>query len=143
MGKIWSALGSAKILGIADPLSGLQFRYVILVAGALELSLAGVYFFLKSKKLFLYSVAWLSSVIVIYRIMLKFVGWHQPCSCMGYFAQALHIPAQIADTLMMFILVYLFVGSYGILLHLWWKSRKLAIGGSEMGRGKSQIGVGS
>jgi len=123
LGKIWSAFGSAKVLGIADPLLGLQFKYLMFVAGALELLLAGLYFFPSNKRLFLYSVAWLSAVILFYRISLTWIGWHQPCSCMGYFAEALHIPARTADTLMIIVLGYLLIGSYSTLFLLWRQRR--------------------
>src|ERR1700679_3409982 len=104
VGKVWSAFGGVKALGIADPLFGLQFRYLMFVAGAMELSVAAFYLFANDKKLFLPLVAWLSSFLLIYCLTLELIGWHLPCGCMGYFTDALHIPPRTADTVMKIIL---------------------------------------
>lgn len=117
--KVWSSFGSAKILADADPLLSLQFRYLMFIAGALELAVASVCLFTKFKKLATILVAWLATNLLAYRFCFWRMGWHRPCSCLGNLTDALHIPPQTADMAMKIILAYLLIGSYASLFWLW------------------------
>ncbi|MGH7977270.1 MAG: hypothetical protein ACREC8_11490, partial [Limisphaerales bacterium] len=68
-------------------------------------------------------IAWLATNFFIYRLGLIHIGYHKPCSCLGTLTDALHIPAQTADTAMKIILAYLLIGSYTALLWLWRQRR--------------------
>ena len=122
--KIWSALGNAKVLAVADPLFGLQFGYLMLAVGALELAVASVCLVSKSQILAISLVAWLSTSFLAYRVGLWSMDWHRPCKCLGNLTDALHIPPQIADTAMKIILAYLLIGSYASLVWLWQQRKK-------------------
>jgi hypothetical protein len=99
------------------------------VVGVLELTVAGVCLFGKAQVFAMAIVAWLATSFLIYRIGLVLVGYHKPCSCLGNLTDALHIPPQIADTVMKIILAYLLIGSYGTLFWLW-RQRKRGISSS-------------
>ncbi len=116
--KVWSALGSAKLLAVADPVIGITFGHLMLVVGMAEIVLALVCFFSKSPKVALGLVAWLTTNFLVYRLGLWWVGYHKPCSCLGNLTDALHISPQIADTAMKIILGYLLLGSYLALFSL-------------------------
>jgi hypothetical protein len=69
--KVWSVLGGAKILEQIDPVFGLQFARLMFIAGILELIIAGICLFSKSRMLPLMLVAWLATNLSIYRMGLS------------------------------------------------------------------------
>jgi hypothetical protein len=117
--KIVSASGSSGILNTLDPLFGIPFRQLILLVGLLELSIAVICAVAGLQRVFLYGLAWLSTIFFIYRFELWELGWQRPCVCLGNFTDALHISPQTADTAMKIILAYLLIGSYTALFWLW------------------------
>jgi hypothetical protein len=123
LAKAFSAIGPARALDIADPLIGIPFRQLLLVVGLLELFIAFSCLFTERRRFSLLAVAWMSTNFLMYRLGLWFIGWHRPCRCMGNLTDLLHISPQVADNLMRGVLAYLLVGSYGILLWEWRKSR--------------------
>jgi hypothetical protein len=132
--KIWSAFGHAKLLEEIDPITNITFRNLLLMVAIAELAVAGVCFFGKSKTLALGLIAALATNFFVYRLALWKVGWTKPCSCLGNFAQALHLPPELTDNVMKVTLLYLLIGSYGILFFRWWYGRisaKCAVGSPE------------
>lgn len=125
--KILSALGDAPILQSHDPLLILEFRHLMLAAGALELAIAGFCLFNKSQALSMILVAWLATNLLTYRLGLLWVGWHLPCSCLGRFTDAIHCSPQVADMAMKIILGYLLIGSYASLFWLWRQSKRTPV----------------
>lgn len=121
LAKIWSGLGQAKVLTLADPILGVSFGKLMLLVGAAELVVASICF---SKgigpRLKVGLIAWLATNFVVYRVGLWSVGWQHPCHCMGSLAGALHLSDKLADGVMKWVLVYLVVGSY---LALWFQYR--------------------
>ncbi len=117
--KVWSGLGSARVLAVADPISGIQFGHLMLTVGLGEIIIALICFFSKWQTLAVGLIAWLATNFLVYRLGLLWVGYHKPCSCLGNLTDALHISPQTADTAMKIILGYLLVGSYSTLFWLW------------------------
>jgi len=118
--------GHAKLLDAADPITGLHFRHLMLGAGGLELVVASVCLCAKRQTLAPTCIAWLATVLFVYRLGLWGAGWHLPCSCLGNFTDAIHVPPMVADNVMKGVLAYLLVGSYVAVLHLWWKNTRPA-----------------
>jgi hypothetical protein len=123
-GKIISAMGHVAILNRDDPVFSIQFGHLMVVVGLLELLIGSICFFCKWQVVGYVATAWLVTCILVYRIGLMWIGWHQPCQCLGNFADALHISSQTADTIMKIILAYLLIGSYGSLFWLWQQRNK-------------------
>lgn len=117
--KILSASGNAEILQRSDPLLGMSFRHLILIAAILELAVAGVCLFGKSRTISIIIVAWLAAGLLTYRLGLWWIGWRRPCSCLGNLTDAIHVSPQAADNIMKGVLAYLLVGSYATLFSLW------------------------
>lgn len=117
--KTWSGFGHAKILETVDPIIGISFRHLMVLAGMLELAVASACFFSARQKLQLGLVAWMSSSIVIYRFGLRWINWHRPCNCLGNLTDALHISTQASETAMKVILGFLFFGSYTLIIASW------------------------
>ena len=121
--KIVSACSSAKIFMAADPVLFIPFRYVFFAAGVIELVVAFLCLGGKSVKLPVFSLVWLTTSFVIYRI-----GWHwvchqHYCPCLGTLTDALHISPGGADLALKIVLAYLLAGSYAAFIFLWWQNR--------------------
>src|SRR5262249_55718399 len=106
-----------------EPFVGIPFSYLMLTAGVLELAGALVCFFSRNQILSAGMVAWLATMISLYRLNLWWLDWHTPCSCLGTFTDLLHLSPGQADNIMKVILAYLFLGSYAILIRFWWELR--------------------
>ena len=121
--KLLSLISGAKILETPEPFVGIPFRYVMLGAGALELGAALVCFLSRNRVLALGMVAWVATMIALYRVNLWWLDWRMPCGCLGTFTDILHLSPGQADTIMRAILGYLLLGSYALLLRWWWERR--------------------
>jgi len=133
--KILSSFGSAKLLAEPDPIVGINFSHLMLITGLLELAAAFTCWrgirHSRNVKPAAHMVAWLSTVILGYRLGLWYMGWRRPCHCLGNLTDALHIPDEVADDLMKAMLAYLLICSYGLLIWQWRCSltgRKPALG---------------
>lgn len=122
--KVWSTLGTVKMLTVADPIAGIPFRWLLLAVGVLELAIASVCFLRRHQRLATLLVAWLATNFLVYRLGLWWMGWHRPCGCMGSLTSALHLSEKAADNIMKGVLAYLLIGSYGLLLWQWRKGRQ-------------------
>jgi len=80
-------------------------------------------FFGRSREVAVASVACLSTNFLIYRTGLWWIGWKQPCGCMGSLTDALHIKAQTADHIALGLLLYMLAASCGVLFVEWWRTR--------------------
>jgi hypothetical protein len=124
IGKLWGGVGNVRLLAVIDPVMGIQFRHLLLVVGAMELAVAFVCFFTKNVRLASMLAAWLATNFMVYRLCLWWMDWKRPCGCLGNLTDALHVPPQLADTIIKVVLAYLLIGSYGLLLSQWWQGRK-------------------
>jgi hypothetical protein len=114
--KAFSATGPARALDALDPLIGLPFRHLLLSVGLIELLVSFVCVSASRRAQALGAVAWLATNFVLYRIGLWCIDWHHPCGCMGSLAGVLHLSDTAADNIMKGLLVYLLLGSYGLLV---------------------------
>lgn len=117
--KLISSGGNAKLLDIRDAVLGVHFRYLFLAAGVFEMAVALVCLFGKNILLQAKLVAWLSLILLIYRIGLSLLGASEVCGCLGTLTSAINLPPQTADFLMKIVLGYLLAGSSAILLLSW------------------------
>ena len=125
--KLASAFGSAKLLSSFDPVFGIQFHYLMLGSGTIELVVGYMCFFTKMQSA-MFFVAWLATNLVAYRLSLWQIGWRRPCSCLGNLTDAIHVSPVVADNVMKVMLAYLLIGSYASLFWLWRQHRN-AVGG--------------
>lgn len=129
--KVAAVLSShAELFFVADPITGLQFRYLMLVAGVLELLLATVCYSVRCQTYTPIIIAWFATSMLAYRLGLWAMGWHRPCPCLGNFTDAIHVSPVVADSIMKGIMAYLLASSYGVVFYRWWKGKQLAIGNS-------------
>jgi hypothetical protein len=124
LAKVWSATGDVKLLSVADPIIGLPFKHMMMIAAVAELAIAAVCLFSRARLLAILLVAWISTTFLIYRLGLWWMGWRKPCGCLGNITDALGITPQTADHMVKVLLAYLLIGSYGLLIWEWRRRRK-------------------
>ena len=115
--KITSAYGHAKVLNINDPIFGVSFRHLMLLAGAMELAVSGMCLLTAKNRLSLLLVAWLAVCFILYRAGLSYMRWQGPCPCMGNLTETLHLSQKMAGSVMTTIAIYLLAGSTLFLLN--------------------------
>lgn len=121
LAKILSAFGGAGAVRAEDPIIGIQFYYLFLAVGALELSVVilcvapGTDF--KTK---VAVVAWVATLFAVYRLGLWWTGWRGPCGCLGRLTSTLHFSATAADRILKIALCYMLASSYWML----WRHRE-------------------
>jgi hypothetical protein len=119
--KIASTAGEARIMGAADPILHIQFRYLFWIVAVFEGIVA--WCCLSEMRVALQAglLAWLTTLFGIYRVGLA-LGHYKYCPCLGNLTDALHVRPQVANILMESILLYMLVGSYAISI-LCWRSK--------------------
>lgn len=117
--KLFSATEGARILLVPDPIFGVSIRSMFWMVGSIEIAVALACLFVKRIMLRAVLLAWLSTGFIVYRVGLFWVGFDQPCPCLGTFRKALHVSPELADNILKVILAYLVLGSYGMLFLLW------------------------
>jgi hypothetical protein len=127
LAKLMSSFGSAPILLTSDPILVIPFRYVFWLVGGIEMSVAALCFWGRKPWVAAAFVAWLASAFVLYRLGLIAIGYARPCTCLGNLTDALHLSPAAANSIMVLILAYLFVGSYGSLVWLWTGRKQIRI----------------
>lgn len=127
--KILSSFGSSKFLTTPDPIIGIAFSHLMMVAGLLELGIAFICWrcscLTKNIRLATFLVAWLSTMFLGYRLGMWWIHWKRPCNCLGNLTDALHIPPKVADVIMEIVLAYLLIASYATLFWLWKQQKRL------------------
>jgi hypothetical protein len=128
--KIVGSFGAAKVLAYSDPMLGIQFRHLMLIAGSVEIVSASMCFFQKKIWLANCLIAWLSISLLIYRFGMWWIGWHSPCACLGTLTDTIHIRPQVADIILKLILLYFVIGSSAALFWFWRLNGKCALSSS-------------
>ncbi len=131
--KLLSTLGGSNALAQFDPIIGLSFRRLMLLVGTTELLVAYVCLVGHNPRPKLGLVAWLSAGFAAYRVGLWWLGWHQPCRCLGSLTDLLHVSPRLADNVMKGVLAYLFIGSLTALGHCLATDRWACSGGRHNG----------
>ncbi|MGO8765657.1 MAG: hypothetical protein ACLQSR_11065 [Limisphaerales bacterium] len=121
--KIISAFGKTPDLTLTDPIFDIQFRKLMLSAGLAEIILALLCFQKKNQNRALGLTAWMALNYLLYHVGEYLLHWHKPCICMGYLAEGFHMPAWFSEWLSEALVIYLIIGSYGMLSLQWWKRR--------------------
>lgn len=110
--KVISSWGQSRILTLPDPVIGLAFRWVFLIVGIAEWTIASYCILSNQIRRSIGCLAWLSTAFLLYRIGLAAVKYHGHCTCLGTLTATLHISEQTADTVMKYAFGYLLLGSY-------------------------------
>ncbi len=143
LAKLWSSLGAARALLAPDPLPGVPYKHLLAGVAVMEIVVATICSLGRSRHLALALVAYLSTNFMLYRIGLWWIGWKQPCGCMGSLTDALHIRPQTADHIAFVLLLYMLAASYALLVVLWknssWQSNPTSALLEEVSAQKDQL----
>jgi hypothetical protein len=101
-----------------------EYRYVFLIVGTIELTASLICFIAKTPLLQVGILAWLASCFLLYRIFLICVGYVKPCSCLGSMTTTIHISPETANNIMKIIMLYLMIGSYTAVYFLLKQSKR-------------------
>jgi hypothetical protein len=140
LAKLYSATGSARLLDRADPLLMMTHRQVFILVGLGELAVAAYLLLGRDRILKLLSVVWLASMFAVYRAGMWWIGAPKACGCLGSLGDLLPVSEAVVTHGMLAILVYLWVGSVGLLLLSGWEKRELARGTMRQGTSASKVG---
>jgi hypothetical protein len=124
--KIIGAFGSTVDLPMQDPIFHFQFRQLMFWVGVIELVIVPICFFEKTRGVALTLTAWMATNYLFYQLGLMFLHWQRPCVCMGYLTEGLKIPPWLGEWISKMLVIYLLIGSYGMLFWLW-RQRKRVI----------------
>jgi len=119
--KSVAVFGSAPGLDMPDPVFGISFRTLGFGVGAVEI-IVSLFCFRKLRiDLSLRLVAWIASLIALYRLLLASSGWAVPCLCLGSLTGAVGLSFKTANLITGSLLTYLLVGSYSFVAFQWAK----------------------
>src|SRR6267142_3585081 len=81
--KLLAVLEKSQQLYLSDPIIGIQFHYLFIMSGIIELLVAYLLalplcLFTIKRKLALGLMAWLATNLIVYRIGLWSMGWYHP-----------------------------------------------------------------
>jgi protein O-mannosyl-transferase len=133
--KFMSAMQEVRVLGRPDPLlEFLTTRQLLALTALLEAGVAAVILWAgravaASEKLLL--VFWLSTIFLLYRLGLWWIGHQGGCNCMGNAAQWLGTSPEKLNSIATVLLAYLVVGSSGLLV---WKAMLFGRKASALGQ---------
>ncbi len=111
MAKIVSAMGHDRILHTAEPLFGVSYRQLFWIVGVIEFNIGLLCFFNKQNVLRAAILTSLSAQFIVYRVGMWWLNVKTPCNCLGTLTGVLHIRPAIADTVLKWIIAYIFSGS--------------------------------
>jgi hypothetical protein len=113
MAKVISVFNAQNVFALSDPIFGIQFYMLFFLAGTIEVCVGLTCLHANIRPVVKLGIlAWISNLIVTYRVGLWFMNWHRPCGCMGSLSAVLHISNKTADLIMKLVLVYILIGSY-------------------------------
>jgi hypothetical protein len=120
--KIISALSGGRVLESFDPIFGVTLRELFWLVGAVEVAVAFVCLANVRANLKSGLLLWITSLFVMYRAGLFWVGDPEFCGCLGTLTGSLRISPAAAASSMKIALAYLFIGS--LITSFWaWRQR--------------------
>lgn len=124
LAKLYSTLGSARVLDRADDLFGLPNRWILFGVGAVELAVVCVLLLSRVERVKVLSLLWLSSMFGLYRGAKWYFHVTGPCKCLGSLTEKLGIKPETVESVMTGVAGYLFLGSLVWLALEWRRDRR-------------------
>jgi ssDNA-binding Zn-finger/Zn-ribbon topoisomerase 1 len=113
------AAGSAQALDLPEPLLGFSIRYAVLMVGGIEFVMAVICFFGKNVRFQTICLAWLTTNFFVYWIGLFLMHYRPETSCIGSLTDPLQLSMGISRMIIIFIPLYLLLGSYWAATQIW------------------------
>jgi|ERR1019366_4242458 hypothetical protein len=133
--KVLSGFGSVRMLEESDPILSLRVQHLMWIVGLLEVVIGGYVMRCKNPYFASGLLAWFSTALIIYRFGLLWIDYHRPCSCLGSLTEWIKIPDNVADNIIIALLIYItFVSCLSLLLLKNNQRSPLATAVGEIGR---------
>lgn len=110
--KLFSGLGTEKVLDQPDPIFGINTGGLLFFAGLVEIGIGGVCVCRSNGRFAAGLLGMLATTLLIYRIGLMAVHFNGYCQCVGSLTAAIHLSPQLADNSMRVLLGVLLVTAY-------------------------------
>ncbi len=131
--KLYSTLGTAKVLDVPEALLPMSIRHALVIIGAIELAIALVVFFGRNETIKLVCVAWLGGNFLLYRVAAVLLTVGKPCPCLGSITEKIPLKPATIDHILTGIVMYLIFGSlFFLLTRKEWDHPKSENGGSRV-----------
>ncbi len=117
--EIISSFGSSELLDIKDPMFGLGFRWLMVAAAIIHLTLSFIVLFTKHKMLGLGLTIWIAANFLVYRIGLWEMGWAHSS---GFNFDGVGFSLKATDIITVWIALFLLVASCVL---LWIGNRRI------------------
>lgn len=115
--KLFALVDNEPFLRLTDPLfTFAKTRQIISLACGFELFVVGYALLAKCPRKALGLVACLATLFGAYRLGLVLIYYHKPCQCLGGVLQWAGLSSEHVDRLSLTLLLYMFAGSYGLLI---------------------------
>jgi hypothetical protein len=117
------ASGDAQALVLPDPMLGIPLRYAVLIVGAFEFVVALICLLSRRVGFQIGWLAWLTTNFVVFWLGLFWMHCRLQGTCLGSLTDPLHLSRGVAGHIIAFVPLYLLVGSYAVLLRLWFDQK--------------------
>ncbi len=114
--KLYSTLGTAKVLDVPEALLPMSIRHALVVIGAIELAIALLLVFGRNETVKLVCVAWLGGNFLLYRVAAVLLTVGKLCPCLGSITEKIPLKPATIDHILKGIVMYLIFGSLFFLL---------------------------
>jgi hypothetical protein len=121
LAKLFSAGGSAKVLGMEDPIFQVTYKELMLAVAVIEIAVVGILAFSEDVWIRSLSILALSANFAIYRIGMDALDV-KICPCVGTLGQRLGLTQAQIDGILGASVLYMLIGSAAIILSLWQKT---------------------
>jgi hypothetical protein len=111
LAKLFSALGTAKVLDLPQALLPLTNRQSFWLVGLVELAIAADLILDKNPRRNLTLVMWLGCNFILYRAAAAILTVGKPCPCLGSLTEKLPLAPGVIDRILITVALYLFLGS--------------------------------
>ncbi len=109
--KLYSTTGTDAILGYTDPVLGINYRMIFLVAGGAEIATVYLMLGLPRHSICFLLPGWLGVCFITYRVLWWLERPAGYCPCMGTLTTAIHLSPSSASVLFFFLALVLLAGS--------------------------------
>lgn len=108
--KLISAFGTVGILSKNDPVLEIPTRWLLILAGGLEMAVVAGLLFSRRRSLLSMAVAVLGAQFLLYRAVFQIGQYSRGCPCLGDFTEWAHLPDLTINRILLAVAGWLCIG---------------------------------
>ncbi|MGO8931300.1 MAG: hypothetical protein ACLQU3_30965 [Limisphaerales bacterium] len=113
--KLISGLGTARALEQVDVIFHIRVRLLLFLVASIEFLVVLGLITLRSRTKRFVLIQWLSLCFLIYRLGLRWLGFTGFCPCLGTVTERLPFSPKVLDSLLLWAVLYMLIGSTTLL----------------------------